>query len=61
MTTAKKPLEEKRAFMKCRNARCDSIEVVEIKYSAGTRMYRCTKCNRVTAVPVGGKMDLRSI
>lgn len=53
--------EEKRVFMKCRNPRCTSIEVVEIKYAPGTRLYRCPKCNHAVTVPVGGKVDLRSL
>lgn len=51
--------ERPRHFMKCRNAKCDSIEVVEMKYAAGTRLYQCVKCKRSFPVMVGGKMDLR--
>lgn len=63
MTKDQKPPEEKRVFMKCRNPhkRCPSIEAVEVKYSQGTRLYRCVKCNHHEAVSVGGKMDIRSV
>ena len=61
--TEKKP-EENRVFMKCRNPakKCDSMEVVEVKYGSGvTRLYRCVKCNHHQAVGVGGKVDIRSL
>jgi len=61
VTDPKTPPEQKRVFMKCRNQRCASIEVVEVKYAQGTRLYRCVKCNQHVAIPVGGKMDLRAL
>jgi hypothetical protein len=51
--------ERPRHFMKCRNPKCDSIEVFELKYAPGTRLYQCVKCKRSLPVAVGGKMDLR--
>lgn len=60
MTQDKKP-EEKRVFMKCKNPKCSSIEVIEVKYSPGTRLYRCAQCKQHVAIPVGGKVDLRSL
>lgn len=52
---------EKTVFMKCKNPACDSIEVVEIQYSPGTRLYRCVKCNRPHPIQVGGNGDLRQL
>jgi hypothetical protein len=51
----------KPVYMKCKNPKCDSIQVVEIAYAPGTRLYRCVKCSMPHPVQVGGKMDLRSL
>lgn len=56
MTDPKKP---KPVFMKCKNPKCTSIEVVEMPYATGVRMYQCVKCKRTQTVMVGGKMDTR--
>jgi hypothetical protein len=55
------PKSEKRVFMRCKNPKCESIEVVEIAYAPGTRLYRCVKCNMHHPVQVGGKMDMRHL
>jgi hypothetical protein len=47
--------------MKCSNPKCDSIQVVEIAYTEGTRLYRCVKCKLHRPVQVGGKMDIRQL
>lgn len=51
----------KPVFMKCQNPKCDSIQVVEIAYAEGTRLYRCVKCNMHRPIQVGGKMDMRHL
>jgi hypothetical protein len=48
-------------YMKCSNPKCDSIQVVEIAYTEGTRLYRCVKCKLHRPVQVGGKMDIRQL
>ena len=62
MTEPKAPkVEPQPIFMKCHNAKCDSIQAVEIPYAAGTRLYRCVKCKNSFAIRVGGKMDIRHL
>lgn len=49
-------------FMKCKNQpKCNSIQVVEVAYTEGTRLYRCVKCNMHWPIQVGGKMDVRQL
>lgn len=56
-----KKAEPQKVFMKCRNPKCSSIEAIEVKYHPGTRLYRCAGCSQHVAIPVGGKIDLRSL
>lgn len=51
--------EEKVVNIKCRNPNCDSITAVEMQIpnQQGQRLYRCTKCNAVLGVNVGGAFN----
>jgi ribosomal protein S27E len=61
MTAPKAAADPKPVFMKCTNPKCDSIQVVEVAYAPGTRLYRCVKCNTSRTVRVGGKMDMQHL
>lgn len=47
--------------MRCKAQGCNSMQVTEMKVPgipAGTRLYQCCKCHRVTSVAVGGAFEL---
>ena len=53
--------ERPRHFMKCRNPKCTSNEVYEVRNTGSSRLYMCVKCSYPIAIGVGGKVDLRSL
>lgn len=61
MTRKSPPDERPRHAMKCRNPKCDSNEVYEVRNTGTSRLYLCVRCNHPIAVGVGGKVDLRSL
>jgi len=52
--------EPKKLNMKCKNAGCDSIQVVEVVLPVPShqRAYRCVKCHRSFGATVGGGVNL---
>lgn len=55
------PEEAPKLNMRCKAEGCDSIQVTELKIqgqAAGTRLYKCCKCPKVTAITVGGSIEL---
>jgi len=50
-----------KVHLKCKNASCNSILAIEMKFAGqpgGRRMYQCVKCHLTWGVPVGGSVDL---
>lgn len=48
---------EKVLNMRCRDAKCDSMQATEIKIAGpdtGQRVYRCAKCGMTRSLNVGG-------
>ena len=55
----KERTEPKPVHIKCRNPKCTSNTVIEVKAPGSPqRMYRCTKCHATHVINVGGGFDL---
>jgi hypothetical protein len=55
------PEEQPKLNMRCKADGCDSMQVTEMRipgHTGATRLYKCCKCPKVSAITVGGSFEL---